>query len=270
MSPRYPQKSKRPTRNKDENNGRRNTLICRMPRNQRYVLPGYAYHVTQRGTDRQNVFRQAGDRDVYLDLLRDQRQDAGVSLQTYCLMSNHVHLIVTPDHGDSLAVLFRRVHGRYAQYFNARYRRSGHLWQGRFFSCPLSPDHLEVAVRYVEFNPVRAGMVLNPIDYRWSSAAAHCKGLAEGEDLLDVEFWKARDGAEGWKAMLARTHPEVLNHLFRRCTHAERPFGPESFVAEFEEKLGRRWKRWTFDKELIDSELSLILDQITPKAASAS
>ncbi len=99
-----------------------------MPRNQRYVLPGYAYHVTQRGTDRQNVFRQAGDRDVYVDLLRDQWQDAGMSVQTYCLMSNHVHLIVTPEQGDSLAVLFRRVHGRYAQYFNARYRRSGHLW----------------------------------------------------------------------------------------------------------------------------------------------
>ena len=82
-----------------------------MPRNHRYALPGYAYHVTQRGTDRQKVFRQAGDREVYLDLLRDQRQDSGVSRRTYWLMSNHVHLIVTPEHGDSLAVLFRRVHG---------------------------------------------------------------------------------------------------------------------------------------------------------------
>ena len=75
---------------------------------------------------------------------------------------------------------------------------------------------------------------------------------------------------EGWKDMLARTHPEVLNHLFRRCSHAKRPFGPESFVAEFEEKLGRRWKCWTFDKELVDCELTLFLDQITPKAAAAS
>ncbi len=90
-----------------------------MPRNQRGVLPGYAYHVTQRGTNRQDVFRQAGDREVYLDLMRDQLQDAGVRLLTYCLMTNHVHLIVTSEHGDSLAVLFRRVHGRYAQYFNA-------------------------------------------------------------------------------------------------------------------------------------------------------
>jgi putative transposase len=91
-----------------------------MPRNQRHVLPGYAYHVTQRGTNRQDVFRQAGDREVYLDLMRGQLQDAGVRLLTYSLMTNHVHLIVIPEHGDSLAVLFRRVHGRYAQYFNTR------------------------------------------------------------------------------------------------------------------------------------------------------
>jgi putative transposase len=147
---------------------------------------------------------------------------------------------------------------------------SGHLWQGRFFSCPLSPNHLEVALRYVECNAVRAGMVLNPIDYRWSSAKAHVEGLSEDEDLLDVKFWKARGGAEGWRAMLARSHPEVLNHLLRRCSHGDRPFGPESFVAEFEENLGRRWKRWTFDRELVDSALGLILEQLTPRAMAGS
>ena len=108
-------------------------------------------------------------------------------------------------------MLFRRVHGRYAQYYSARYRRSGHLWQGRIFSCPLSQEHLEVALRYVEFNPVQAGMVWNAIDYRWSSAATHYNGLAESEDLLDAEFWKVRGGTEVWKAVLARTHSEVLD-----------------------------------------------------------
>ena len=241
-----------------------------MPRNQRYVLPGYDYHVTQRGTNRQDVFRQAGDREVYLDLLRDQQKDAGVRLLTYSLMTNHVHLIVVPEHGDSLAVLFRRVHGRYAQYFNARYRRCGHLWQGRFFSCPLSPAHLDVALRYVEMNAVRAGMVMKPEDYRWSSAKPHCSGLAAAEDLLDVEFWKERGAADGWKQMLERAHPEALYHLLRRCSHAERPFGPESFVAEFEERLGRSWKRYPFDQELADSEMRLILERLTPATATAS
>jgi putative transposase len=241
-----------------------------MPRNQRYVLPGYAYHVTQRGSNRQDVFRQTGDRDVYLDLVRDQHEDAGVRILAYSLMTNHVHWVLIPEHGDSLAVLFRRVHGRYAQYFNARYRRSGHLWQGRFFSCPLSPGHLEVALKYVELNPVRAGIVVKPEEYRWSSAKAHCAGLTEEEDLLDVPFWKDRGGAAAWKAMLSRSHPDVLNHLLRRCTHAERPFGPETFVAELEEKLGRRWKRWTFDRELVDTALGLQLEHLGPEVAAGS
>jgi len=241
-----------------------------MPRNQGYVWPGYAYHVTQRGTNRQDVFRQIGDREVYLDLVRDQKQDAGVRILTYSLMTNHVHWVMIPERGDSLAVLFRRVHGRYAQYFNARYRRSGHLWQWRFFSCPLSPNHLKMALRYVECNAVRAGMVLKPEEYRWSAAKAHLAGLADEEDLLDFEYWRQYGGREGWAALLSRNHPEVLTHLLRRCSYAERPFGPESFVAEFEAKLGRRWKRWPFEKELMDTLLTLGLEQITPKSASAS
>ncbi len=92
-------------------------------------------------------------------------------------------------------------------------------------------------------NAVRAGMVLKPGECRWSRAKRHCSGFAAKKELLHVAFWNGRGGADGWKQMLDRTHPEVLNHLLRRCSHAERPFGPESFVAEFEEKLGRSWKR---------------------------
>ena len=83
-----------------------------------------------------------------------------------------------------------------------RYRRSGHLWQGRFFSCPLSLAHLDVALRYVEMNAVRASMVLKPEEYRWSSAQAHVEGLVAGKTLLDVECWKERGGAAGWRQML--------------------------------------------------------------------
>ncbi len=131
-----------------------------MPRNPRCVLPGEAYHITQRGTDRQTVFRTIGDREVYLDLIRENIQDAGVRILSYALMTNHIHFVATANSGDGLAVLFRRANGRYAQYFNARCGRTGHLWQARFHSCLLSAQHLEVALRYVEFNPVRAAMVL--------------------------------------------------------------------------------------------------------------
>ena len=126
-----------------------------MPRRDRCLLPGVACHVTQRGVDRRETFSADADRETYLSLLRQNREDAGVGLLAWCLMTNHIHLIAIPDREDSLAVLLRRVHGRYAQYYNARYGRSGHLWQNRYFACSLGPGHLWAALAYVEMNPVR-------------------------------------------------------------------------------------------------------------------
>jgi putative transposase len=136
-----------------------------MPRNARCIKPELSYHVTQRGTDCQTTFHSRQDRQVYLDLLRANLPDRGVRILGYCLMTNHVHLVAIPGHSDSLATLFRRVHGRYAQYFNARRHRTGHLWQNRFFSCALSQSHLWTALRYVEMNPVRASLVASPAEY---------------------------------------------------------------------------------------------------------
>ena len=159
-----------------------------MSRNSRCVLPELPYHVTQRGTNRQTVFFSAGDRRIYLSLFAAHQHDAGVRVLAYCLMSNHVHFVVVPERADSLAVLFRRVHGAYAQAFNARRRRSGHLWQNRFYSCPLSERHLWIALRYVEANPVRALVVGRPEEYRWSSAAAHFDLAPDRSGLLDGEL----------------------------------------------------------------------------------
>jgi putative transposase len=108
-----------------------------MPRNAERVLPGLPYHVTQRGTNRQRVFFSPTDYKMYLSLLRDQLGDTETSVLAYCLMTNHVYLVVVPQRDDSLAVLFQRVHGRYSQYLNTRRRRTGHLWQQRHFSRAL-------------------------------------------------------------------------------------------------------------------------------------
>ena len=116
---------------------------------------------------------------------------------------------------------------------------------------------------------VRAGMMLKPEDDRWFSAKPYCDGLAATEDLPDVDFWKEGGGTDGWMQMLGRLHPEALNHLLRRCSHAERPFGPEPFGAEFEEKRGRSWKRYPYEQELADSEMGLILERLTPETATA-
>ena len=144
-----------------------------MPRNQRCVMPGQAYHITQRGTNRQRVFFTDSDRSTYLRLISQNLEDAGVRVLAWCLMRNHVHFVAVPERDDSLSVLLRRVHGRFAQMMNARLLRSGHLWQNRFYSCALSPTHLWRALADVERNAVRAGLAARPEEYKWSSAAAH-------------------------------------------------------------------------------------------------
>jgi REP-associated tyrosine transposase len=163
-----------------------------MPRRARCVLPGIAYHVTQRGVDRRATFSADEDRHTYLRLLGENLREADVRLWAWCLMTNHVHLVLLPGSEESLSVLFRRVHGRYAQYYNARWGRSGHLWQNRFFSCILGTGHLWTALAYVERNPVRAGMVEAAVDYPWSSAAAHTTGIAP-TGLLDMAWWQNED-----------------------------------------------------------------------------
>jgi putative transposase len=219
-----------------------------MPRNARCVEAGLAYHVTQRGSNRQRVFYCASDYRMYLSLLREQLEHAEVRVLAYCLMTNHVHLVVVPERADSLAVLFRRVHGRYSQYLNTRRRRSGHLWQQRYYSCPLSASHLWIALRYVERNPCRASMMRTASDYQWSSARARLGLIVDKMKLLDGEFWEQAGGSETWREMHAAADEPDRVLLLRRCTYAGRPFGDAAFVERLEERFQRNWRRWGFEK----------------------
>jgi putative transposase len=223
-----------------------------MPRNGRCVEPDLAYHVTQRGSNKQRVFYCSTDYKRYLKLLAAEFADAEARVLGYCLMTNHIHMVVVPKRPDSLAVLFQRVHGRYAQCLNISRGRSGHLWQQRYFSCPLSESHLWWALRYVERNPCRAQLVGRPEEYRWSSAAAH---LAEepnraaelGGQFLDLDFWNQKGGAENWRELLAGVDEPEKAYLLRRCTYAGRPFGDEEFLKQFEARFQRVWRRWGFE-----------------------
>jgi len=220
-----------------------------MPRNQRCVLPGQAYHITQRGTNRQRIFFTDSDRSTYLRLLAQNLGDADARILAWCLMPNHIHLIALAGRDDSLSVLLRRVHGRFAQMINARRLRSGHLWQNRFYSCALSPTHLWRALAYVERNPVRAALASRPELYRWSSAAVHLGLAADRYSLLDKEFWAANGGASAWAELLAATEQSLDLRLLRRCTFAGRPFGDDEFTALFERRFQRVWRRWAFEAE---------------------
>ena len=155
-------------------------------------------------------------------------------------MSNHVHLIAVPAREDSLSILARRVHGRYAQYYNARSGRSGHLWQNRFFGCMLGPTHLWSALAYVERNPVRAGMVEQAAEYPWSSAAAHLGG-ADPSGILDMVWWKSEAPAN-WGEALKNQEAEQESTL-RSCTYAGKPFAEDTFVTAMAEKFERFWNR---------------------------
>jgi putative transposase len=232
-----------------------------MPRRSRCVLPGIPCHITQRGVDRCETFSGTQDRATYLRLLRDNLADAQVAVWAYCLMTNHVHLIMLPEREDSLAVLLRRLHGRYAQYFNTRSGRSGHLWQNRFFACALDEDHLWTAMAYGERNPVRAGMVQRAGDYRWSSAAAHLGG-AEESGVLDMRWWQRGRRGDQW-AQTLDGQDAASEAALRRCTYAGKPFGSESFVAAISERFGRHWVRGRPSKQadggLVDERQMVLL-----------
>jgi len=208
-----------------------------MPRRNRCLLPEVPCHITQRGVDHREVFSADLDRTTYLRLVLENLNDAGVRILGYCLMSNHVHLIALPAREESLSILFRRVHGRYAQYYNARVGRSGHLWQNRFFACMLGPSHLWSALAYVERNPC---MVEHAADYPWSSAKAHLE-CADSSGLLDMVWWR-QQAPRNWNDFLKNQEAKMLDNL-RACTYAGRPFAEESFVAEMAERFGRFWIR---------------------------
>lgn len=235
-----------------------------MPRARRCVLAGAPHHVTQRGVDGRETFSSDGDRLTYLELLKQNRDNAGVRVLGWCLMSNHVHLVLVPERGDSLAVLLRRTHGRYAQYYNVRVGRVGHLWQNRYFACILGPTHLWRALVYVERNPVRAALVTRADQYRWSSAHAHVTGH-DPFGLLDMEWWRQEGARKEWPELLHGLAHSVDEELVR-CTHAGRPFGDPQFVNEMAERFGRFWvpgrpkkhERLFLKASVTDSQLALV------------
>lgn len=169
-----------------------------MPRRARLVVPGIPHHVTQRGTRRQPTFFCDADYARYLALLRHWCAKSGTAIWAWCLMPNHVHLILVPSREDGLGAALAPAHRRYSWEVNQREGWCGHLWQSRFASFPLDEAHLYACLRYVELNPVRAQLVDRPEDWRWSSARGHL-GLA-GDPLVDPAPARAR--IEDWRAFL--------------------------------------------------------------------
>ena len=208
-----------------------------MARIARVVVPGYPHHVTQRGNRRQLTFFCNQDYQAYLNMMTEWCRRHQVAIWAYCLMPNHVHLIAVPANGAGLARAIGEAHRRYALRINRRESWRGHLWQARFASFVMDQTYLLAAVRYVEMNPVRAGLVKRPEDYAWSSARAHMQGRDDG--LVTVHPMLSMVGS--WSEYLAADWPTGYESL-KRHERSGRPLGSDSFVAKLEQLTGRTLK----------------------------
>jgi len=211
----------------------RNCYDMQMPRVARAVFPGIPHHITQRGNRREEVFFGEEDRLTYLSWLSEYCQKYAVKVWAYCLMTNHLHLVMTPSTAEGLQRVLKPLHMRYSQRVNRARGWQGHLWQGRFFSSPLDDAYLWAAIRYVERNPVRAGMVVKAEEYRWSSAAAHC-GLRSDKVLTQPSLAKVRESIEDWSVWLSAGDDEESLRILRRNSEKGLPCGSEGFI----QKLG--------------------------------
>lgn len=206
-----------------------------MPRMARVVVPRYPHHVTQRGARGGQTFFEESDYQRYLSLIAEYRIKAEAEIWAYCLMPNHVHFAVVPERADSLAKLFHAVHQRYACRVNARRGWQGHLWQQRFYSCVMDEQHLLAAVRYIELNPVRAGLCDRPEEWRWSSVHAHSSD--QSDDIVNAAAMRVF--INDWSRYLSDAGSAEEIDFLRRQTRSGRPAAVGASMARFEQLTGR-------------------------------
>lgn len=216
-----------------------------MPRRPRLVLPNVPLHVIQRGNNRQACFFAEEDYRIYLDWLSQFADKSGCQIHAYVLMTNHVHLLLSADRPEAPGALMKALGQRYVQYVNRTYRRSGTLWEGRFRSCLTQEDtYLLACQRYIELNPVRAGMAEHPAEYRWSSYRGNAQG--EPDALLKPHLLYHALGSDKTSRTAAyrelfryQLEPGLVDEI-RRATNGNYALGSAAFSEQISEALGRR------------------------------
>jgi putative transposase len=219
-----------------------------MARQSRLIVPGVAAHLTQRGNDRADCFRRGSDYMVYLVHLRELAEELACEVHAYCLMSNHVHLLMTPPSKDACSKLMKNLGQRYAQYFNRAHERTGALWEGRYYSCVVeSPRYVLACYRYIELNPVRAGLIGHARAYTWSSHAANA-GLRPDKMVTPhtVYLALAEDGARrqlAYRGLFDDSAGSPLVNEIRSATLGGYPLGSDGFKARLASTAGRNISR---------------------------
>jgi putative transposase len=220
-----------------------------MPRRARIALPGVPLHLIQRGNNRQACFFAEDDCRFYLDWLAEYAPRCGCRLHAWGLMTNHVHLLLTPEAEDSAARLMKALGQRYVQYVNRTYRRSGSLWEGRFRSCIVGEEAYVLGCqRYIELNPVRAGMVEHPAEYPWSSYRANARGEAGRVPLSPHPLYLALGRDDNARLAAYRElfrhelEPGLVDEI-RLATNGNFALGSAAFQEQVTAALGRRASR---------------------------
>ena len=217
-----------------------------MPRRARVIVPGLPHHIVQRGHNRQPVFVEDADFRYYLSNLEEWKHSLGLKVYSYCLMTNHVHLVVKAD-DDLTAIprLMKRLAGRQTRYVNALEQRTGTIWEGRYKISPIDTDeYLLSCCRYVELNPVKAGMVAKPEDYRWSSFASrcgheHCDWLDEPPTLKGLGV-NRHQRMTNYQAFVSELSFSLKDDKIRSAIDGNKLTGGDKFVDEVEQRLGIR------------------------------
>jgi len=206
-----------------------------MARIARVVVPGRPHHVTQRGNRRQQTFFGHDDYAAYRTMLAEACRKNGTEVWAYCLMPNHVHLVLVPHHEDGLRSVLGDTHRRYTRHVNFREGWRGHLWQERFHSFPMDERYLLSTVRYVELNPVAAQLCQRPEEWAWSSARAH---IAATDDVL-VSVRPMLERISDWPTYLSRPTSKSEIDDLRKHTRTGRPLGNPGFNDRLEQLLSR-------------------------------
>ena len=219
-----------------------------MPRQSRLVLPGVAVHVIQRGNNRHQCFFREGDYVLYLLHLRELARKYECAVHAYCLMTNHVHLLLTPAAPDAVSVLMRDLGQRYVQYVNRAYGRTGTLWEGRYRSCIAeSARYVLACYRYIELNPVRAGIVNEPGNYAWSSHRANADGEDDRLTTPHPEFLALGSEHGLRRQAYGRLFHDALEpslvQAIREATRGDYPLGSAAFIRGIQLPPGRKIER---------------------------
>ncbi|MFQ5644862.1 MAG: transposase [Thiogranum sp.] len=215
-----------------------------MPRRARMYIPGVPYHIVQRGNNREACFLEPKNYRFYLELWRETSLRYGVAVHAYCLMTNHVHFLATPQHPASISDTMKVVGSRYARYINHRYHRTGTLWEGRHRASMIQSErYLLTCYRYIELNPVRAGIVKHPKEYRWSSYGANARGdhswLTAHQEY--VRLGETPDERYQTYRNLFISHVCDRDlHLIRRAAHYCQPVADKQYRRQIENKYGLR------------------------------